>query len=81
MFLIAMMLSGCADFQMFGVAAAERRQRMNDIQARATMLAVCDISIGSSIRELSPAERTLADRVCGEPWEGEIEQLRALERP
>jgi hypothetical protein len=38
---------------------------MNDMQARATMAATCDIALGTYFRELSPMERRYAGLVCG----------------
>jgi hypothetical protein len=38
---------------------------MNDMQARATMAATCDIALGAYFRELSALERQYAALVCG----------------
>jgi hypothetical protein len=38
---------------------------MNDMQARATMAASCDISLGAYFRELSALERQYVGLVCG----------------
>lgn len=56
----------CSEVQMMGAAAIEKRRVMNDMQARGTMAAVCDISLGAYMRELNDTERTYAGLVCGE---------------
>lgn len=38
---------------------------MNDLQARATLAATCDIALGAYFRELSQLEREYAGLVCG----------------
>ena len=63
--LSALGLSACADVRMLGSTAAEQRRTMNDMQARATMAAACDISIGAYFRELNEIERNFAAVVCG----------------
>ena len=60
------LLGACSDLQTLGAAAAEQRRVMNDIQARATMAAVCDISLGAYLRELNQLERAYAGLVCGD---------------
>jgi len=57
---------GCSEVRMMGAAAMEKRRVMNDMQARATMAAVCDISLGAYMRELNETERTYAGVVCGD---------------
>lgn len=59
------LLAGCAEFRSVGSLAIEQRRVANDMQARATMAAVCDLSIGAFYRELTFAERVLAAQVCG----------------
>ena len=59
------LLGACSDLQTLGAAAVEQRRVMNDMQARATMAAVCDISLGAYLRELNDLERTYAGLVCG----------------
>jgi hypothetical protein len=59
------LLSGCAEVQSHGAVAIEQRRVMNDMQARATMAATCDISLGAYFRELSALERQYAGLVCG----------------
>lgn len=61
-----LLLAGCAELQTYGAAAAERRKVMNDMQARGTMAAVCDVAIGSYWREFTAAERLFADEICGD---------------
>ncbi|QRN79881.1 MAG: hypothetical protein JK586_17200 [Nocardiopsis sp. BM-2018] len=56
----------CSDFRMLGAVAVEQRRVMNDMQARATMAAVCDISLGAYWRELNEVERRYAGLVCGD---------------
>ena len=58
-------LSGCTDVQMLGSIAAEKRRAMNDMQARATMAASCDIAVGAYFRELNENERRYVALVCG----------------
>lgn len=60
------LLGACSDLQLLGAAAAEKRRVMNDMQARATMAAVCDISLGAYLRELNQPERVYAGMVCGD---------------
>ena len=60
------LLGACSDLQTLGAAAAEQRRVMNDMQARATMAAVCDISLGAYLRELNQLERAYAGLVCGD---------------
>jgi hypothetical protein len=59
------LLSGCATVQGYGAGAVEQRRSMNDMQARATMAATCDIALGAYFRELSAVERQYAGLVCG----------------
>lgn len=65
------LLAACSDVHMLGAAAAEKRRVMNDMQARATMAAVCDMSLGAYLRELNAVERRYAGLVCGD-----VEALR-----
>ena len=58
-------LSGCTDLQGIGSAAIEKRRMMNDLQARATLAATCDIAIGSYFRALNDQERRFAALICG----------------
>jgi hypothetical protein len=60
------LLVACSDVQMLGATAAEKRRVMNDMQARATMAAVCDMSLGAYFRELNEIERRYAGLVCGD---------------
>ncbi|MEZ5864362.1 MAG: hypothetical protein R3D25_09985 [Geminicoccaceae bacterium] len=60
------LLGACSDLQALGATAAEQRRVMNDMQARATMAALCDISLGAYLRELNQLERTYAGLVCGD---------------
>ncbi len=59
------LLSACTEVQTYGALAMEQRRTMNDIQARATMAATCDIALGAYFRELSPVEQRYAGLVCG----------------
>ena len=65
--LVGLLLSlpACAEFAHYSGIAIEQRRTMNDLQARTTMAATCDISIGAYFRELSDAERRYAALVCG----------------
>mgnify|MGYP001388259483 CR=1 FL=1 len=58
-------LPACAEVRSFGQATIEQRRTMNDMQARATMAASCDISLGAYFRELSALERQYVGLVCG----------------
>ena len=59
------LLAACTEVQHYGAVAVEQRRSMNDLQARATMAATCDISLGAYFRELSALERQYAGLVCG----------------
>lgn len=59
------LLSACTEVQTYGAAALEQRRVMNDLQARATIAATCDIALGAYFRELSPMEQRYAGLVCG----------------
>jgi hypothetical protein len=61
------LLAACAEVQGYGATAVERRRIMNDLQARATMTATCDISVGAYFRELSEAERRHVETICAGP--------------
>jgi hypothetical protein len=65
------LLPACTEVQSYGAVAIEQRRVMNDLQARATMAATCDISLGAYFRELSPTERHYAGLVCGGLFPGE----------
>ncbi|MDX6750677.1 hypothetical protein SH611_12720 [Geminicoccaceae bacterium 1502E] len=58
-------LTACTEARTLGAVAAESRRSMNDMQARATMAATCDIALGAYFRELSELERHYAGLVCG----------------
>lgn len=60
-----LLLPACARIGPLGAAAVEQRRAMNDMQARATMAATCDIALGAYFRELSGIERQYAGLVCG----------------
>jgi hypothetical protein len=63
--LALLLVPACAEVQSLGQATVEQRRTMNDMQARATMAASCDISLGAYFRELSPLERQYVGLVCG----------------
>jgi hypothetical protein len=63
-FLLAL-LPACTEMQSYGSAAVEQRRTMNDMQARLTMAATCDIALGAYFRELSVLERQYVALVCG----------------
>ena len=83
LFVLLPLLAACSDVRMLGAAAAEQRRVMNDMQARATMAAVCDMSLGAYLRELNEVERRYAGLVCGdvEAMQAALmpERLRAVE--
>jgi Na+-transporting NADH:ubiquinone oxidoreductase subunit NqrD len=60
------LVAACSDVQMLGATVVEQRRVMNDMQARANMAAVCDISLGAYFRELNELERRYAGLVCGD---------------
>ena len=66
LFALLPLIAACSDVRMLGAAAAEKRRVMNDMQARATMAAVCDMSLGAYLRELNEVERRYAGLVCGD---------------
>lgn len=59
-------LPGCAEIQTYGAAAAQYRRQMNDLQAKGTLDALCDLSAGS-VGRLPSDERDLVMRQCGLP--------------
>ena len=59
------LITACSEVQHYGAVAIEQRRSMNDLQARATMAATCDIALGAYFRELSPIEQRYAGLVCG----------------
>ncbi len=63
--LLLFALPACTEIQAFGTGAIQQRRMMNDLQARFTMAATCDISLGSYFRELSELERHYVGLVCG----------------
>jgi hypothetical protein len=58
-------LAACTEVLAIGNSAIQQRRMMNDLQARFTMAATCDISLGSYFRELSELERHYVGLVCG----------------
>ena len=83
-------VAGCAEVRTFGAAAIEKRRSLNDMQARATMAATCDIALGAYFRELSEAERRYVGLVCGgmfppgsppDPTAGKAERPRLMPMP
>jgi len=83
---ILIILSASSNVRSLGATAIEQRRVMNDMQARATMAATCDIALGAYFRELSENERAYAGLVCGgllpeDPAELEAELEAQLETP
>lgn len=66
------LLGACAEVQTLGMSAIEKRRQMNDMQARFTMAATCDIALGSYFRELSEMERRYVALVCGGQFPGPL---------
>ncbi len=60
-----LLLTACAEVQSVGQTAIRSRMQMNDMQARATIAANCDIAVGSYYRELKANEKKAVDLVCG----------------
>jgi hypothetical protein len=71
--LVVLLLGACTDVKTLDAAAVEKLRIMNDMQARATMAAVCDISLGAYFRELNMIERRYPGLVCGD-----IEIMQAM---
>lgn len=69
-----LLLPACTEVQSFGATAVEQRRTMNDTQARLTMAATCDISLGAYFRELSEVERYYVGLACG----GVFPQLQVM---
>lgn len=61
---LALLLPGCSTVRHYGEAAAAARREQNDLQARGTMAAVCDIAIASYLRELDARERQGVTLIC-----------------
>ena len=59
------LLTACTEVQTYGAAAIDQRRVMNDLQARSTMAATCDISLGACSRELNTMGQRYAGLVCG----------------
>ncbi len=78
-----LLLPGCDTVRHWGEAGAAARREQNDLQARATMAATCDIAIASYLRELSPRERQGVALICPPPAPagGLPELLAAPDRP
>lgn len=62
---LLLLLPACERVSMVGMSAVEQRRTANDMQARFTLAATCDIAIGSYFRELNAVERQYAGLVCG----------------
>ena len=60
-----LLLAGCTQLRPVIDQGIEARRQMNDEQARLTVVALCDIAVGSYWRVLSEEQRALVDRVCG----------------
>ncbi len=58
-------LPACTQIETLSAAAIQQRRAMNDLQARLTLAATCDISLGAYFRELSELERHYVGLVCG----------------
>ena len=58
------LLAACNNVLPFGAMAIEQRRTMNDLQARATIAASCDISLGAYYRALSESERRYIALAC-----------------
>lgn len=59
---LLVLIAGCSRIEQ----VTNYRRVMNDAQTRITMNAVCDISIGSAFREMTPTEREFAFTICGD---------------
>ncbi|MCB1883603.1 MAG: hypothetical protein KDG89_06345 [Geminicoccaceae bacterium] len=63
--LLLPLLAACNNVVPLGMIAIEQRKAMNDLQARATLAASCDISLGAYYRALSESERRYVALACG----------------
>lgn len=74
-------LSGCDTIRHYGEAAAAARRQQNDLQARATVAAACDVALASYWRALGPRERQALYLLCAPASviEGLPQQLAAPE--
>lgn len=61
---VVVLLSGCAAVRGYTETAVQMRKEMNDQQAQLSVLALCDMSVGSFIRVLDDQQRTLVLQVC-----------------
>jgi hypothetical protein len=61
---IVVLLSSCAEGVAIGTTAVNYKREVNDLRARATMAALCDLSVGSSYRVLTPQARELQKLQC-----------------
>lgn len=62
---LLILLGACERVSLATMTAVEQRRTANDMQARLTMAATCDISVGAYFRELNQTERQYAGLVCG----------------
>ena len=75
--LLAIGTTACTEIQTWGTVAAQQRRTMNDLQARVTLAATCDISVGAFFRELSDTERHYVALVCGGMHREEVDEMLA----
>jgi entry exclusion lipoprotein TrbK len=64
----AIALAACSNNPVVRGAATtviQERQAMNDNQARLSLLSLCDMSVGSKNRALSPSEAAMVEAMCG----------------
>ena len=62
--ILPLLLSACGQVSTYGSIAVEGRRAMNDLQAKATMITVCDIAVGSYYRVLTQNEQNYVASIC-----------------
>jgi hypothetical protein len=56
---------GCAQTGAITAVVVEKKMQLNDAKARLTLVAPCDIAVGSFFRALSPPEQRAVEALCG----------------
>ena len=67
------LLAGCSTVQAYGQRGIDERRNMNDLQARGTLAALCDISVGSMYRTMTLDEQGVVRRVCDPKYPTQLE--------
>lgn len=61
---LMMATAGCGRIEMLEGSVVDERRAANDLQARLTVAATCDLSIGSMLRELTGVQAQHAMALC-----------------